>query len=156
MTQGSPSLWSANEVWLELEDANFLAESPIVNRLAATFHFVGGVAALRLGDLDAMDDRFELALNANPDLDELINHIKLAAHTPDLTDMPDIMLSTLETWFTHKWLARLWKLKTETDETVERDYNSLLNDLDAHADYLVATAQWGGETGRFLAIAILE
>lgn len=146
---------AADRAWRESAEADFWDEMLDSDPPYGSFHFAGAIAALRLGDLKVMTERFDLAMEVSDDRDEEIEHIGMAAYTPGLAEMPDIPLAGFS-WIPLSWIERMMELKTRKGKVFERDYLELLHDFDAHPDYLATQAQWGGEMGRYLAVALLK
>jgi len=145
----------ADAAWRESARADFWqgAHETVVSGI---FDFVGGIAALRLGDFTAMSARFADAAKNQPERRGLIQRIERAASAPDSGDAPDVALGELNQWFPKSWIARLTKLKALQGQEAEDRYDALMRACDAHPDYLGVVAELGGEAGRFLAISILK
>lgn len=145
----------ADAAWHESAEASFWSGMDEAER-SGRFDLAGGIAALRLGDLSAMSERFEAAAGDLPELRQLISQIQLNAAHPELGETPDIELFQVGAWFTTAWFDRLKTLSKRAGKEVEAQYDAHLQACDAHADYLAVVAELGGEAGRFLAISMLK
>ena len=145
----------ADAAWRESAEADFW-QGPQEIEKSGAFDFAGGIAALRLGDFEAMSERFEDAVENQPARRELIKRIEFSVAVPALGEAPDIALGEVNQWFPKNWFDSLIRAKTLHGKAREDHYNDLMRQCDAHPDYLGLVAEFGGETGRFLAISNLK
>lgn len=145
----------ADAAWRESADADFWQGPQEIDKSGA-FDFAGGIAALRLGDFEAVTERLAAAAENLPARRELIQRIEFNVAVPDLGEAPDIPLGELSLWFPQGWIDRLRGLGKGGGKETEDRYDALMRVCDAHSDYLGLVAEFGGEAGRFLAVSILK
>jgi len=146
---------AADAAWRASADADFWQGPQEIDKSAA-FDFAGGVAAWRLGDFEAMSERLGDAAEGDPNLRETVKRIEWAAVAPETGEAPDIAMGALVKWFPQTWIDRLYDLKTRKGRETDDRCDALMRECDAHPDYLGVTAEFGGESGCFLAISILK
>lgn len=147
--------WSAADAaWRACAPAAYWSD-PGKHELSGRFNLAGGIAALRLGNLSAMRERFAAAAADLPVQRQRLDQIERHARDPGLNEAVDIELYPATDWFATSWIHRL-KTIVKHDKSVEAQYDAHMMACDAHADYLSMVASLGGETGRFLAISILK
>lgn len=145
----------ADAAWREAADADFWQGPQEIDK-SGVFDFAGAIAALRLGDFEAMAERLDDAAENLPAKRDLIKIIGFSLVLPGLGETPDIPLGELNSWFPQTWINRLAELKGEKGKVLEDRHAALMRECDAHPDYLGIVAELGGESGRFLAISILK
>jgi tetratricopeptide (TPR) repeat protein len=145
--------------WRESAEADFLSGKHEAEK-SGRFHLVGGIAALRLGDQDAMRLRFAAAADSLPELRQLIGQIEINLAHPEQSEAPDFELYGAGAWFTTAWFDRLKVISKQGAKQSEKEaaahYDAHLQTCDAHADYLTVVAQLGGTVGRFVAISMMK
>ncbi len=144
----------ADAAWRESTEADFWSGMDEAEK-SGKFDLAGGIAALRLGDLAAMRQRFATAADHLPNFHLQLSQIELDAAHPERGEAPDIEFFQPSVCFTTAWLDRL-KKQFAKGKDLEAQYDAHLQTCDAHADYLYITALLGGEAGRFLAISMLK
>ncbi len=143
---------AADEAWRESCEADFW-KGEIEN--SAQFDLAGAYAALRLGDLDAMNERLDMAAKNLPVSQRtLTRQIALAAAAPESGQMPDLALVSVYDWFPKTWIDRVVALGARKASLLAEN-EALMRECDAHPDYLCCVYQFGGEAGRRFAEHIL-
>ena len=149
----------ADAAWRESAEADFFSGMHEAEK-SGRFHLAGGIAALRLGDQDAMRLRFAAAADDLPELRELIGQIETNAAQPEQGEAPDIELYGTVAWLTSAWFDRLKVISKQSAKQSEKEaaaqYDAHLQTCDSHADYLAVVAQLGGKVGRFVAISMMK
>lgn len=145
----------ADAAWRESAEAAFWSDIDKAEP-SGFFDMVGGIAALRLGDVNAMSERFAAAADHLPGKRQHLGQIEHYAHNPEQAAPVDIELYPMGTWFGATWMGRLRKLMKQGGQDLEAQYDAHIQTCDAHADYLTVVAELGGEGGRFLAISMLK
>lgn len=145
----------ADAAWRGSADADFWQGPQEIDK-SGLFDFAGGVAALRLGDLEAMSERLGHAADKLPARRDLVKLMEFDTLAPELGEAPDIALGEANHWFPQRWIDRLGELGAKRGKAAEDHYDTLQRECAAHPDYLGLVAELGGEAGRFLAISILK
>lgn len=146
---------SADAAWREAANADYWQGPQEINK-SALFDFAGGIAALRLGNLEAMSDRFGDAADSQAEWRDLVRQIEIAALAPQISEAPDIPVGRLPEWFPQAWINQISNLEDASLTEGKVRYGALLAACNAHPDYLSVVTEMGGEAGRTLALDILK
>lgn len=141
---------AADAAWREASVADY-ADDASVSQTVAMLDYAGGVAALRLGDFAAMEERLSAAKAFHP-RPEIVEQVRFSVIGPAV----DVPLGDLNEWFPGSWIERLHAMRGTKGEAAEAYWDGLMQDCSAHVDYLGTIAELGGELGRMAAISILK
>lgn len=137
--------------WQALQDAAFWDEESA--RESSACAYFAGLAALRKGDMDAAGALFFEALNLDPDnldAERASTALMFRAFGKEV----DAKAGEFRDWFPQSWLAEYQAAKGA--HAKEAILDAQQRRCDAHADYLGAAAELGGEVVRFYAEGILK
>lgn len=139
------------DAWHALREAEFWSEENVVENSACAYF--AGLAALRTGDMEAAGKLFFEARDLNPDnLDA--DRASTAFTFRALGKEVDTKAGEFRDWFPQSWISEFQSAKGAHAK------DAILDDqrrrCDAHADYLAAAAELGGEAVRFYALSVLK
>jgi predicted Zn-dependent protease len=147
---------AADAAWRESEQADFWTAQAFDGKPAALFDIAGVIVAHRVGDREALRKRCAQAAAKHPEKQDALRRFVLGdALQAELGLVPDLELTGLNYWFPQSWLNRLFDLRKLDDREGERRFIELCVTCTAHPDYLFVVAEFGGESGRSLARALL-
>jgi tetratricopeptide (TPR) repeat protein len=139
------------DAWHGIREAEFWnEENARENSICA---YLAGLAALRKGDAKAAGELCIEALDLDPD-NLNAESVFTALTFPELGEQLDPKAGDFHDWFPRCWIDEF--RSTKGIDAQEATFDTLCRRCKAHADYLAAAAELGGEIVRFLAIAILK
>lgn len=137
--------------WRAVQEAGFWDEANAVEHSACAYF--AGLAAWHKGDREAAGALLDAALELDPDnpnADDMAMALTLHA----LGEEIDAKAGAFHDWFPRSWTDELRSAKGARAQ--DAALHAQQRRCDAHADYLGAAAELGGEAVRFYAMAILK